>query len=85
MVLKSLLTLPQLRILGHAIPWADILGATPARKKELVGFQVGPRESAQSWRELLVDIKARGLAVQPEIVASLLMVWTPPHGIAVPR
>ena len=30
-------------------------------------FQVGVRESAQSWRELLVDIKARGLEVPPEI------------------
>ncbi len=44
-----------------------ILGATPEGKKELVGFQVGLRESAQSWRELLIDIKARGLAVPPEI------------------
>jgi transposase-like protein len=44
-----------------------ILGATPEGKKELVGFQVGVRESAQSWRELLVDIKARGLKVPPEI------------------
>ncbi|WP_121068538.1 IS256 family transposase [Chachezhania antarctica] len=43
-----------------------ILGATPEGKKELVGFQVGVRESAQSWRELLVDIKARGLTVPPE-------------------
>ena len=44
-----------------------ILGATPEGKKELVGFQVGVRESAQSWRELLVDIKARGLSVPPEV------------------
>jgi len=44
-----------------------ILGATPEGKKEIVGFQVGVRESAQSWRELLVDIKARGLAVPPQI------------------
>ena len=44
-----------------------IIGATPEGKKELVGFQVGVRESAQSWRELLVDLKARGLAVAPEI------------------
>ena len=44
-----------------------ILGATPEGKKEVVGFQVGMRESAQSWRELLVDIKARGLAVPPEV------------------
>ena len=44
-----------------------ILGATPEGKKEVVGFHVGVRESAQSWRELLVDIKARGLKVPPEI------------------
>jgi putative transposase len=45
-----------------------LIGATPEGKKELVGFQVGTRESAQSWRELLVDLKARGLAVAPELV-----------------
>lgn len=44
-----------------------IIGATPEGKKELLGFQVGVRESAQSWRELLVDLKARGLAVPPEL------------------
>lgn len=44
-----------------------ILGATPEGKKELVGFHVGVRESSQSWRELLVDIKVRGLTVPPEI------------------
>jgi transposase-like protein len=30
-----------------------------------VGFQVVVRESAHSWRELLADLKARGLAVPP--------------------
>jgi transposase-like protein len=44
-----------------------IIGATPEGRKELLGFHVGVRESAQSWRELLVDIKARGLAVAPEV------------------
>src|SRR5918911_1285917 len=44
-----------------------LIGATPEGRKELVGFQVGLRESAQSWRELLVDLKARGLAVAPEL------------------
>ena len=44
-----------------------LMGATPEGKKELVGFQVGVRESAQSWRELLVDLKARGLAIAPEL------------------
>jgi len=38
-----------------------LIGATPEGKKELVGFQTGVRESAQSWRELLIDIKRRGL------------------------
>jgi putative transposase len=44
-----------------------LVGATPEGKKELVGFQVGVRESAQSWRELLVGLKARGLAAAAEI------------------
>jgi putative transposase len=45
-----------------------VIGATPEGKKELVGFQVGTRESAQSWRELLVGLKARGLTIAPELV-----------------
>jgi transposase-like protein len=44
-----------------------VIGATPEGKKELVGFQVGTRESAQSWRELLVGLRARGLAIAPEL------------------
>ena len=44
-----------------------IIGATPEGKKELVGFQVGTRESAQSWHELMVGLKARGLAMAPEL------------------
>ena len=44
-----------------------LIGATPEGKKELVGFQAGLRESAQSWRELLIDVKRRGLSIAPEI------------------
>ena len=44
-----------------------LIGATPEGKKELLGFQVGVRESAQNWRELLVDLKARGLVIAPEL------------------
>ena len=44
-----------------------LIGATPEGKKELIGFQAGYRESAPSWRELLADLKARGLAVPPEL------------------
>ena len=43
-----------------------LIGATPEGMKELIGFQTGMRESAQSWRELLVDLKARGLSIAPE-------------------
>jgi transposase-like protein len=44
-----------------------LIGATPEGRKELVGFQAGVRESAQSWRELLVEIKRRGLSIPPRI------------------
>jgi transposase-like protein len=57
----------QARMEDDAACMLVLLGATPEGKKELVGFHVGVRESAQSWRELLVDLKARGLAVAPEI------------------
>ena len=46
-----------------------IIGATPEGKKELIGFQIGYRESTQSWRELLVDLQARGLAFPPKLAA----------------
>jgi len=44
-----------------------IIGATPEGKKELVGFTDGYRESTQSWRELLLDLKARGLKAPPKL------------------
>jgi putative transposase len=44
-----------------------LIGATPEGRKELIGFQAGYRESTQSWRELLADLKARGLTVPPEL------------------
>jgi putative transposase len=44
-----------------------IIGATPEGKKELVGLADGLRESAQSWRELLLDLKRRGLAMGPQL------------------
>jgi putative transposase len=44
-----------------------LIGATPEGKKELLGFQAGMRESTQSWRELLAGLKARGLAIAPEL------------------
>jgi putative transposase len=32
-------------------------------RKELVGFPDGARESAQGWRDLLLDVKRRGIDV----------------------
>ena len=57
----------QARMEDAAFCMLVIIVATPEGKKELVGFQAGVRESAQSWRELLVDLKARGLPIAPEI------------------
>ena len=48
-----------------------IIGATPEGKKELVGLIAGVRESAQSWSELLLDPKRRGLAVAPELAVAV--------------
>src|SRR5437763_1373481 len=47
-----------------------IIGATPEGKKELLGFTDGARESAQDWRELLLDLQNRGLAVAPELAVA---------------
>src|ERR1700704_449155 len=44
-----------------------LIGATPEGKKELVGFQTGVRDGTQSWRELLIDIKQRGLEIAPDL------------------
>src|SRR6266446_5812657 len=47
-----------------------IIGATPEGKKELVGFTDGMRESSQSWRDLLLDLKRRGLTTAPQIAVA---------------
>jgi transposase-like protein len=47
-----------------------IIGATPEGKKELVGLTDGVRESAQSWRELLLDLRRRGLSIGPELAVA---------------
>src|SRR6202162_5102269 len=56
----------QARMEDHSECMLVLMGATPEGKKELIGFQVGVRESGQSWKELLVDLKARGLVVAPQ-------------------
>jgi putative transposase len=44
-----------------------LLGATADGKKELIAIADGYRESEQSWKELLLDVKARGLEVEPSL------------------
>jgi putative transposase len=44
-----------------------LMGATAEGKKELIAIADGYRESEQSWRELLLDCKARGLDVEPSL------------------
>ena len=42
------------------------MGATEEGKKQLIAITDGYRESAQSWRELLLDVKKRGLSQSPK-------------------
>ena len=44
-----------------------LMGATQDGRKELVGILDGYRESEQSWRELLLELKNRGLQEAPKI------------------
>jgi putative transposase len=60
----------QARLEDNAQCLLVIIGATPEGKKELVGLIDGVRESAQSWRELLLDLKRRGLAIAPELAVA---------------
>src|SRR5690606_35828506 len=44
-----------------------IMGATEDGRKELLAIEDGYRESAQSWREVLLDLKRRGLEQAPKL------------------
>jgi len=44
-----------------------VMGATETGKKELIAVQDGFRENEQSWTELLLDLKARGLDTGPKL------------------
>ena len=43
-----------------------VIGATADGRKELLALADSYRESEASWREVLLDLKARGLTVNPE-------------------
>ena len=44
-----------------------LMGATPEGKKELITVVDGYRESEQSWRQLLLDCRQRGLTIDPKL------------------
>jgi putative transposase len=44
-----------------------LIGATKDGHKELIAVAEGYRESEQSWKALLLEIKARGLAIEPKL------------------
>jgi transposase-like protein len=44
-----------------------LMGATAEGKKELIAVADVYRESEQSWKELLLDVKARGLEIEPSL------------------
>jgi transposase-like protein len=44
-----------------------IVGATEAGEKELVAIEGGFRESELSWKQLLLDLKSRGLTTAPQL------------------
>ncbi|RMF47100.1 MAG: IS256 family transposase [Deltaproteobacteria bacterium] len=60
-----------------------IIGATKDGRKELIAIEDGYRESAQSWRELLLDLKRRGLTVAPKLAVGdgSLGFWSALHEV----
>ena len=47
-----------------------LMGATADGRKELIAVTDGYRESEQSWKALLLDVKARGLVIDPKKLAT---------------
>ena len=42
-----------------------IIGVNPDGVKELLGLEIGFRESKESWKSMLLELKARGLTISP--------------------
>lgn len=55
-----------------------LIGADEWGRKEVLGLTDGYRESTQSWRELLLDLKRRGLTHAPDLAVGdgALGFWT---------
>ena len=44
-----------------------LMGATADGKKELIAIADGFRESEQCWKEVLLDVRSRGLTIDPKL------------------
>lgn len=47
-----------------------VIGANFKGEKELLGIRDGFRESEQSWKELLLELKSRGLEIDPKLATA---------------
>ena len=47
-----------------------LMGATADGKKELIAITDGHAESEQCWKELLLDVKSRGLTIDPKLATA---------------
>ena len=56
------------RLTGERTCVLVLIGATEDGRKELLAIEDGMRESEQSWTELLLDLKARGLSEAPRLM-----------------
>jgi transposase-like protein len=55
-----------------------LMGATPEGRKELIAVTDGYRESEQSWKEMLLALRSRGLRMDPKLAIGdgALGFWT---------
>jgi len=47
-----------------------VMGATADGKKELIAITDGHAESEQCWKEMLLDVKSRGLTIDPKLATA---------------
>ncbi len=58
-----------------------IIGADEFGNKELIALEDGYRESEQSWMEILLDLKKRGLCMGPKLCVGALGFWNALHKV----
>jgi len=56
-----------LRMEGQKLCTLVLVGVNDRGEKRFLAIEDGVRESTQSWREVLLDLKARGLALPPKL------------------